>query len=80
MYKYFVLVVVFLFLVPQPVHAYIDPGTGSYLFQFVIAGVLGGTYFMRSYIVQIKDKLLKKKAAPKTNDEKPNKTSKAKSK
>lgn len=40
-------------------YAYIDPGTGSYLFQFVIAGLLGGTYFMRGYIVKIKDKLIK---------------------
>lgn len=49
---------------------YIDPGTGSYLFQFVIAGILGGTYFMRGYIVKIKDKLIKKKDAKKADDKK----------
>lgn len=54
-------------------YAYIDPGTGSYLFQFVIAGLLGGTYFMRGYIVKIKDKVLSKKDEknePKPKDKK----------
>ncbi len=68
MYKYFFLAVLFLFVVPQPVHAYIDPGTGSYLFQFVIAGALGSTYFLRGYIIKIKDKLVKKKNDDKKDD------------
>lgn len=32
-------------------HAYyIDPGSGSYLFQMAIAGVLGGFYALRSVL------------------------------
>lgn len=64
------LVVIFCFVIPKQALAYIDPGTGSYLFQFVIAGLLGGTYFMRGYIVKIKDKLIKKRDAKKTDDKK----------
>ena len=29
--------------------AYIDPGTGSYLFQLMAAGLLAGVYTMRGY-------------------------------
>jgi len=32
-----------------PAHAYIDPGTGSYLFQLAIAGFLGGAFVLRLY-------------------------------
>ncbi|HDQ26056.1 MAG TPA: hypothetical protein ENN43_04840 [bacterium] len=27
--------------VPVPVHAYLDPGTGSYILQMIIAGIAG---------------------------------------
>lgn len=80
MFKYFTLIVTFLFILPKPAHAYIDPGTGSYLFQFVIAGLLGGTYFMRGYIVKIKDRVTGKKENNKTLDEKQSKTTKPKNK
>ncbi len=26
----------------QPAHAYVDPGTGSYVLQLLVAGLLGG--------------------------------------
>ena len=34
---------------PVDAWAYIDPGTGSYLFQLVIAGGLAGLYTIRRY-------------------------------
>lgn len=34
---------------PSDAWAYIDPGTGSYLFQLVIAGGLAGVYTLRRY-------------------------------
>lgn len=37
----------------EPVYAYIDPGTGSYLFQLLIAGLLGGTIALKLYWKQI---------------------------
>ncbi len=32
--------------------AYLDPGTGSFIIQMVIAAVLGGAILMRGYIVK----------------------------
>ena len=33
-----------------PAHAYIDPGTGSYLLQIVIAGFLSVSFFLRNQV------------------------------
>ncbi len=33
----------------QPVLAYIDPGTGSYLVQVLIATILGGLFAFKTY-------------------------------
>jgi drug/metabolite transporter (DMT)-like permease len=37
------------FVAPQPAHAYIDPGTGSYIFQMLIAGLIGGLFAMKQF-------------------------------
>ncbi len=31
-------------------HAYLDPGTGSFLIQLLVATLLGAAFFLRSYI------------------------------
>ncbi len=38
--------------------AYLDPGTGSYLFQLFIASFLGVVFLARSWLSRIKDKIL----------------------
>lgn len=38
------------FIIPFPVDAYIDPGTGSYFFQVVIASALGVFFTVRSWL------------------------------
>lgn len=40
---------------PKPVHAYLDPGTGSYIFQILIAGILAGLLFIKTIIRKIKE-------------------------
>ena len=35
-------------------HAYIDPGTGSYLLQILIAGILGAAFALKIYWARIK--------------------------
>jgi hypothetical protein len=35
--------------VPCAAHAYVDPGTGSYLFQLAAAGLLAGMFTVRRY-------------------------------
>jgi hypothetical protein len=36
------------------VFAYLDPGTGSYVLQLALAGILGAGYAVRSFWAQIK--------------------------
>lgn len=49
-----------LFLVfAKPAHAYLDPGTGSYLFQFLIAGLLGGSFFFKNSFKSLFDRFKK---------------------
>lgn len=46
--------VLFWLLFPPPTYAYIDPGTGSYILQVVIAGLLGALVSLRIYWARIK--------------------------
>ena len=39
----------------RPAHAYLDPGSGSFALQFLLAGGLGALFFVRSYLSKIKD-------------------------
>jgi hypothetical protein len=36
-------------------HAYIDAGTGSYIFQLLIAGLLGGMFFIKKILRTISE-------------------------
>lgn len=50
--KYFALtLLVTLFFVNQEAHAYINPGSGSYLFQTIIGGLLSIVYFFKKIIL-----------------------------
>ena len=39
---------------PGPAHAYIDPGTGSYIFQLIAASLLGAIYAIKLYWQRLK--------------------------
>ncbi|MBW7944478.1 hypothetical protein H3C70_03700 [Patescibacteria group bacterium] len=47
----------FLFVGATPVHAYLDPGTGSYITQIAIGFLVGGGYVAKVYWHQIKSRL-----------------------
>lgn len=51
--RFFTTVLVALVLVylifPRPVHAYLDPGTGSYVLQLLIAGLLGAAFAVKLF-------------------------------
>lgn len=49
----FVLILVALGL-SKEAHAYVDPGTGSYLLQILVAGFLGLLYALRLYWARLK--------------------------
>jgi hypothetical protein len=38
---------------------YIDPGSGSMLFQILIAGILSATMFVKTYWIKIKSQVKK---------------------
>ena len=63
--------VVFELASPPGVYAYIDPGSGSYVVQVVLAAILGGLFAVKIYWNKIKEfvsKLFPKKS--KENEEK----------
>jgi len=45
---------VIFFAFPARVFAYIDPGTGSYLLQILLAGLFGGLLFLRIFWKKVK--------------------------
>ena len=59
MYKYFFSSVVFFVFLSQGVSAYIDPGTGSFVFQMIVGGVLGFFFVIKLYFRRIKSFVLK---------------------
>jgi len=46
-------------------HAYIDPGTGSYLIQIIAAAVLASIFVIKSFWKNIKEGVLRMVAKPK---------------
>lgn len=48
------MLVLYYLLSPSSAHAYLDPGTGSYLFQLLIAGLVGGAFAVKIFWARIK--------------------------
>lgn len=47
---------IFLFTAfPIPAYAYVDPGTGSYILQILLAGLLAVPFAIKRYWVKIKN-------------------------
>jgi hypothetical protein len=44
-----VVVILFYLASPSPAYAYLDPGSGSYVFQLLIAGIVGLAFLVRAY-------------------------------
>jgi len=58
---------------PKKVHAYIDPGTGSYIFQIILATTLGGLVAIKLYwkkIIMFIKNPFNKKQKPKNENTK----------
>ena len=41
-------------IVAPPAHAYLDPGTGSYIFQLLLAGIVGLAFVVKVFWGRIK--------------------------
>lgn len=48
------LFIILLVFSSMPAMAYLDPGTGSYLIQFLLAGIFGFIFYMKLYWAKIK--------------------------
>ena len=46
-------------LYPHQAQAYLDPGTGSYIVQMIIAGLLGAAFALKIFWLRIKDYFLR---------------------
>lgn len=53
---HFILLLLALVLIfPPRAHAYLDPGTGSYILQIAAATIFGGLFFLKTFWRQITD-------------------------
>jgi hypothetical protein len=57
-----------LVLIPHTAHAYLDPGTGSYILQMIIAGILGAAFTIKMFWIRIKGFFEKMFSRDGTND------------
>ena len=49
------IIIIFICLVlPEKTQAYLDPGTGSYIFQLIIGALLGGLFMTKIFFRNIK--------------------------
>ncbi len=49
-----VTLVLFHLLIPRNSYAYLDPGTGSFIIQMLIATIVGGLFVIKIYFAKIK--------------------------
>jgi len=63
-----VLTTLVVIIVAQPAYAYIDPSTGSLLWQIILASGLGALYLLKSYWHRIK-RILAKETATEDNEQ-----------
>ncbi len=65
----FALTILVLGLWPVPAHAYIDPGTGSFVIQGIIAAVVGAGFAIKMYWKRIISAITGKSQAEDDDDE-----------
>jgi len=46
---WFALFVLYFAMAAMPAHAYIDPGSGSFIFQVVVGGLLGAAFAIKTF-------------------------------
>ena len=48
------MLLIFIVITAENAFAYLDPGTGSFMLQMLIAGILGGLFAIKTYWAKIK--------------------------
>jgi len=49
----------FFFILTAPARAYLDPGSGSFIFQIIVAAILGSLFSIKQYYSKIKSFIFK---------------------
>ena len=57
-----------MFAVSRSAHGYIDAGSGSYLLQILLAGLLASVYVAKSAVMNLKAAIIRKVSPSKTDD------------
>lgn len=57
--KVLIVIGVMLTLFPNMLSAYVDPGTGSYMIQIILAAIVGAAFTIKMYWIKIKNFLSK---------------------
>lgn len=52
------IIAILLFLIPVNAYAYLDPGTGSFIIQLIIAAIAGVSFSAKIYWNKIKTKFI----------------------
>lgn len=50
-----IVLALFYLVFTEKVYAYLDPGTGSYILQLIIAGLLGGLFALKMFWSKVKN-------------------------
>ena len=53
-FTFAIVIVLLLTAIPFNAHAYLDPGTGSYIIQIVIAAAVGGAFAVKMFWLNLK--------------------------
>lgn len=65
--KTVMLSILFLGLISKNAYAYLDPGSGSYLIQIIIAGLLAASFALKTFWQSIKNFFIKIFSSKKEN-------------
>lgn len=72
-----IIILIVIFIFPKNTYAYLDPGTGSYFIQVLIATLLGSLFFFKGFLTKVKNRFSKRQndnEAESTDDNKKKKS------
>jgi len=70
LFKIYYTILICLFIFPQPLYSYLDPGTFSYLLSILVAALVGTLFYIKAICIKIKlfiKKILKLKKGEESN-------------
>jgi len=53
----FAALIIYFGVMPTRAYAYLDPGTGSFIFQILVGAIVGGIFYFKNFIASLKEKI-----------------------